>query len=109
MREGKIGVMGDPDSVMGFAAVGLDVFPVEPEDAGYKLHELAKDYAVLFVTEGIAACASEAIDRYKTVPYPAVIIIPGNAGSTGLGLKHVRENVEKAIGIDMLFGDTEKG
>ena len=38
----KIAVLGDYDSIYGFAALGLDTFPEEdPEEAARKLHELA--------------------------------------------------------------------
>ena len=36
----KIAVMGDYDSIYGFAALGLDTFPVTPAEAGERLHQL---------------------------------------------------------------------
>ena len=49
----KIAVIGDRDSVLGFRALGLDVFPTEDTDAGRRmLHRLAQeDYAVIYITE----------------------------------------------------------
>ena len=46
----KIAVIGDRDSVLGFRALGLDVFPTENTDAGRRtLHRLAQeDYAVIY-------------------------------------------------------------
>jgi len=103
----KIGVIGDKDSVLGFKALGLSVFPVtEPEKAGRLVHKLAKEgYAVIFITETIAAELSETMERYQTQPYPAIIMIPGNQGSTGIGIQGVKDSVEKAIGADILFGE----
>lgn len=48
----KIAVIGDRDSVLGFRALGLDVFPTEDTDAGRRtLHRLAQeDYAVIYIT-----------------------------------------------------------
>ena len=45
----KIGVLGDRDSIYGFGALGLEVFPVEEPEAGARLlRRLAEDgYAVL--------------------------------------------------------------
>ena len=45
----RIAVLGDYDSIYGFAALGLDIFPEEdPEEAAKKLHELAGgSYAVV--------------------------------------------------------------
>ena len=52
----KIAVIGDRDSVLGFRALGLDVFPIEDTDAGRRtLHRLAQeDYAVIYITEQLA-------------------------------------------------------
>ena len=37
----KIAVMGDYDSIYGFAALGLDTFPVTSTEAGERLNQLA--------------------------------------------------------------------
>ena len=49
----RIAVLGDYDSIYGFATLGLDTFPVtEPVEATKKLHQLAGgEYAVIYVTE----------------------------------------------------------
>ena len=100
----KIGVIGDKDSVLGFKAAGLDVFPVEnAEEASRTLHRLAPQYAVLFVTDVLSSEMEEAIGRYKAEPYPAIIRIPSTRGVTGDGVRSIRRNVEKAIGADILF------
>ena len=103
----KIAVIGDKDSIMGFKAIGLSVYPVtEPEKAAGVIHRLAKEScSVILITEQIAMVVEETIERYKTSPYPAIIPIPNNAGTTGFGLKGVRDNVEKAIGADIIFGE----
>ena len=51
----KIAVLGDYDSIYGFAALGLDIFPEEdPEEAAKKLHELAGGgYAVVYGTASL--------------------------------------------------------
>ena len=39
----KIAVIGEYDSIYGFAALGLDTFPVsDPDEAKQKLHKLAE-------------------------------------------------------------------
>ena len=103
MRNDKIAVIGDKDSILAFKAVGADVFPVSSdEDAEEKLKKAARSYPIIFITENIAERVPEIIARYKTRPYPAVIPIPGATGSTGLGMRGISENVEKAIGSDIL-------
>ncbi len=103
----KIAVVGDKDSILGFKALGLSVYPVtDHEKAGRLVHQLAKDdFAVIFITESLAVELRETIDRYQTQPFPAIIMIPGNRGSTGAGIQGIKDSVEKAIGADILFGE----
>lgn len=103
----KIGVIGDKDSVLGFKAIGLYVFPVATtEQAENTLKKLAKDdFAVILITEQVAMQIPETINRYKTTPFPVVIPIPNNSGSTGFGIRNVKADVEKAIGADIIFND----
>ena len=72
--------MGDRDSIYGFAALGLDTFPVtDPVEAAKQLRRLAEgDYAVVYVTEALAAQLETEIDRYRAQRLPAIIPIPGN-------------------------------
>ena len=100
----KIAVLGDKDSVLGFKALGLDVFPAETaEEARRILHTLAKeDYAVIYLTEQYAAGMQADVDRYKDELTPAVILIPGKDGSLGIGMANVKSAVERAVGADIL-------
>ncbi len=100
----KIGVMGDRDSVLGFQALGLDVFPAEtPEEGKPILHQLAKEkYAILYITEQLAAGLEADIARYKDNLTPAIILIPGKGGSLGIGMANVTKSVERAVGADIL-------
>ena len=99
----KIAVLGDRDSVLGFKALGLDTFPVEEtEEARHTLHQLAKqEYAIIYVTEQLAATLQADINRYKTAVTPAVILIPGKSGSLGLGAQALQSAVERAVGADI--------
>ena len=100
----KIAVIGDRDSVMGFKVLGLDVFPVtDPEEGRKTLHRLAREpYAIIYITEQLAARITEEISRYKDQLTPAVILIPGKEGSLGIGMSKVSESVERAIGANIL-------
>ena len=100
----KIAVLGDKDSVLGFKALGLDVYPAETvEEARKTLHTLAKgDYAVVYLTEQYAAGMEADVARYKDELTPAVILIPGKDGSLGIGLANVKSAVERAVGADIL-------
>lgn len=103
----KIAVLGAYDSIYGFATLGLDTFPVsDPAEASEKLNKLAAaDYAVIYVTEGLAATIQQEIDKYKEQLLPAIILIPGISGNTGDGVRGVKKSVEQAVGSDIIFGE----
>lgn len=100
----KIAVMGDRDSVLGFKALGLEVCPTQnPEEARQLLHKMAKDnYAIIYMTEQLAAQMPNEIARYKDSLVPAIILIPGKEGSLGIGMANVKTAVERAVGADIL-------
>lgn len=100
----KIGVVGDKDSILAFKAIGIDVYPVvEAEEAQKTIDRMAMDkYAVIFVTEQVAQNIEETIERYNREILPAVILIPSNQGSLNIGIQRIRDNVEKAVGVNIL-------
>lgn len=101
----KIAVLGDRDSIYGFAALGLDTFPVtETEEAAKILKRLADgDYAVIYITEALQAVLAMEIDCYRLDRLPAIIPIPGVSGNTGMGIMNVKKSVEQAVGSDIIF------
>lgn len=103
----RVAVMGDRDSIYGFAALGLDTFPVgEHAEAAKTLRSLAEgEYAVIYITEALAAELMEEIAGYSEHPLPAIIQIPGVAGNTGLGIANVKKSVEQAVGSDIIFNN----
>ncbi len=104
----KICVLGDRDSIYGFAALGLDIFAVtnDFEEDKKLLKRLCNgDYGIIYVTEQVAAELSEVIDEYSDQVFPAIIQIPGVSGNTGAGVQGVKQSVEKAVGSDILFGN----
>ena len=103
----KIGVIGDRNSVLGFKAVGLDVFPcIDKEEAKTLLHQIAKEeYAIIYITEKLCKDMLEEIEKYKDMRIPAIIPIPGIDGSYGIGMANLKKSVERAVGADILFGN----
>lgn len=101
-----IGVIGDRESVLGFKAVGLDVFPCdEAEEARKILRRIARDgFAIIYVTEELYQYMGEEIDEYRDARLPAIIPIPSKNGSLGIGMTSVKKAVERAVGADILFG-----
>ena len=102
----KIGVIGDKDSVLCFKPFGFQVCPAivsKPEENRKAVDEMARDgFGIIFITEQIAETITETIDRYNKELAPAIILIPGSKGSLGIGLKRIRSNVERAVGMNIL-------
>ena len=99
-------VMGDYDSIYGFATLGLSICPVKDRDeAKTKLRQLAEgNYGIIYITEAVAAQIPSEINKYGEQTFPAIIQIPGVSGNTGAGVEGVKKTVEQAVGSDILFG-----
>lgn len=101
----KIGIIGERDTVLGFMALGFSVHEASnAAEAAKELHAMAhsNEYAVIFLTENYAMQLQDDVNRYKDMPLPAVISIPGQGGSTGFGMNYIRSAVERAVGVDIL-------
>ncbi len=100
----KIGVLGDYDSICGYSVLGLDIFPVvEAGEAAATLRKLVVGgYAILYITEELFQQIQSTVDRYKDDYLPAIIPIPGQGGSLGIGMGLVNQSVERAVGSDIL-------
>lgn len=100
----KIAVVGDKDSVLAFKALGVDVFTVYDGDEARKtVDTIARDrYGIIFITEQVASMIPETIGRYDKEIVPTVILIPSNQGTLNIGMDRINENVEKAIGSNIL-------
>ncbi len=101
----KIAVLGSRDTVMGFKALGLDIYPVaEGTDITdlrrtfKKLTQAESNYAIIYVEEEVSVQISAEIEKFKDNPTPAVILIPGRSGSMGLGQSALSAAVERAVG-----------
>ena len=99
----KVAVMGDKDSIYGFAAIGMSVFPTDDVDEAKNiLKNLANgDFGIIYITESLAAEISEDIEEYRFQSKPAIILIPGINGNTGAGMADVNKSVEKAVGSNI--------
>lgn len=100
----KIGVVGDKDSVLAFKMLGFIVHPAsKATEARQIIDKMAdEEFGVIYLTEQLAEKIPETIRRYDAKMTPAIILIPNHAGSRGIGKKRVQENVEKAVGQNIL-------
>ena len=102
----KIAVVGDYDSICGFATLGLEICPAgNREEVRNTLRRLAEeDYGIIYITEAAAIGVESDLEALRERMLPAVIQIPGVSGNTGAGVQGVRRTVEQAVGSDILFG-----
>ncbi len=102
----KIAVVGDYDSIYGFATLGFEICPAgNREEIRNTLRRLAEeDYGIIYITEAAAAEVESDLEAFQERMLPAVIQIPGVSGNTGAGVQGVRRTVEQAVGSDILFG-----
>lgn len=100
----KVAVVGDKDSILGFKALGIDVYPViEKDEARRVVDTLARNkYGIIFITEQTASLIPDTIERYNNQMIPAVILIPSNQGTLNIGMDMINKNVEKAVGTNIL-------
>ena len=101
----KIGIIGRSADVLCFLPLGFSALEAnDAETATTVLKNAVKsgEYAILFITEELAAEIDGEIARYKDLPLPAITVIPGRAGSKGIGLASIKRAVERAAGADIL-------
>jgi V/A-type H+-transporting ATPase subunit F len=106
-EKAQLAIIGDRDSVLIAKTAGLAVYSeTDPEKASFLIHRLAREGCrVIFITEPLFEKCGEAVARYKTESFPAIIPIPDSKGSTGAAMAQIKANVEKAIGADILFNN----
>ena len=106
--DSRAAVIGDSESIKGFAAVGLDIFPCDDAHTASSVFRHIADggeYAVIFLTEEIFEALSKERSRIENNLTPAVIPIPGVKGNSGVGIRRLSSFVEKAVGSDIIFND----
>lgn len=109
MSRRRIAIIGDKASVMGFKVLGFEAVAVSDAAAARQaLHRLVREgYAIIYVAESTAVDILDAINDYADRRSPAIVLIPGSQGSLGVGMEKMRRAAEKAVGVDILFGNEE--
>jgi len=104
-NKNRIGIIGSPDSILGFSALGVKTFGVfNIEEVKNALTAIQKEnYAIIFITENWYEKVGKEIEKLQKQTLPAVISIPSQHGTTGAGLKNLKKIVEQAVGSDILF------
>ncbi len=101
----KIAIIGDRESIKGFAAIGISTVPCDVDDtAAQKFNELCSgEYGIVFITEELARHLEEEIAKYDNKFIPAIIPLTGVKNNNGIGMDRLKASVEKAVGSDIIF------
>lgn len=99
----SIAAIGTNDSVVLFNAIGIKTYVVEKiEEVDRIVFELYKDGCkIIYFDEDIYDNISDVIEKYTYQTYPILLPLPMNGESKEVGLKKIKNNVEKAIGINI--------
>ncbi len=103
----KIGVLGDYDSIKGFAVLGFDIYPVKNSgEARTRLMKLAEQsYAVIYITEQYMADMNDLFEKYRQRQTPAITVIPSGSKSALTGRNIMKKYVERAVGSDVIYNE----
>ncbi len=96
----KIAVLGDRESICGFACLGAETAVVYDETTAKREFDrlLNENYGVIYITEQYGEILKEEISLTDNAVTPAVILIPGVRGNTGKGMENIGKAVERAVG-----------
>lgn len=104
----KIAVIGDKESILGFSAIGMDIYPAyEEEDVKKILPKLIEEnYAIIYITENVSIKSEKYLEKIKKEKIPAIVTIPSNTGNLKYGQNRIKEMVQKAVGIEINFKES---
>ncbi|WP_319470748.1 V-type ATP synthase subunit F [uncultured Trichococcus sp.] len=100
----NIAVVGDKDSILPFKILGFDVFACHNAQTARETVDrlAAENYGIIYLTEEMAKEIPDTVSRYDNRVQPAIILIPNHKGSLNIGKNRIQENVEKAVGQNIL-------
>jgi vacuolar-type H+-ATPase subunit F/Vma7 len=103
--EGKAAVLGSPDFVMPFSALGLDTFATEPDAANVQEKAasiLKAKYALVVVAENIARSAQIVFEEKAKDAMPCVVVVPFTTEPEGIATESLGKMLKLATGINIL-------
>lgn len=104
----RIAVIGDRESIKGFAAIGFDIIECnEAEKANSILRATAEtgEYSIIYMTEEMFSASEKECKKYEEKQLPAIIPIIGLRCNNGIGKRRLSAFVERAVGSDILFSN----
>lgn len=105
MSMSRLAVIGSRDTIVGYRALGMTLFPVSSAEEAIEALKtaFAEEYGAVFVTERFAPRTSDLPEEMRLKPWPVIVVIPDGQANLGIGMRKMKETVEKAIGVDILF------
>lgn len=100
----KIGVIGEKEAILPFKLFGFEVhYGTDKKTIEEAVKKMAQaNFGVIYITEATAKLIPETIARYKNEMTPAIVLIPNHEGTLGIGKQAIQDNVEKAVGQNIL-------
>lgn len=109
----RIAIVGPADMVSGFKALGVESFTATtPEEVLEQLRLIKRvtldpadetSYAVVCVIDDVLRGVDEAeYTKVVSGALPAVVVLPGPAGASGVAVARLRQLAEKAIGTSII-------
>ena len=104
----KIAVVGDRESIFGFSAIGMDIYPAYEEQEVKEIIPklIEENYAIIYITENVSIKAEKYLEKLQKNKIPAIVTIPSNTGSLKYGEKRIKDMVQKAVGIEINFKES---
>lgn len=101
----KIAVVGDKESILGFSAIGMDMYQAyEEADIKEIIPKLIEEnYAIIYITENVSIKAEKYLEKLAKNKIPAIVTIPSNTKNLNYGEKRIKDMVQKAVGIEINF------
>lgn len=102
MDRENIAIVGLTDAILPFGTFGIRCEKLNRiSDAGEKVKLLARQYSIIMIEEEVALEIDYLITRYKTQPYPIILVLPSTDLENGYAMKEINKNIEKAIGTSI--------
>ncbi len=99
----SVAAIGTDESIAIYNSVGFKTFfSNDYHEIDKMIFKFYKEGCkVIFVTEKVYENISETLAKYNQMAYPIILPLPLDNINSGLGMKRIKDNVEKAIGIDI--------
>ncbi len=100
----KIAAVGSKQSVLGFKALGAEVFSVANQEDLNNIKEqiTGKDFGAVLITEEIASQYHDYIESLYGQALPAILVVPSVGGASEMGKEGLKKILERALGSDKI-------